>query len=252
MDIVLIGSGNTASVLGGKMKEAGHRILQVLSRNVGHAALLAGKLGSDHTDKWNNLSLRGDIYLLAISDDAINNMDKEFNLDKKLIVHTAGSVPMDVLKVHSRNYGVLYPLQSLRKEIPSVKDIPFLIQANTNESLTLILDLALSISSVVVQTNDAARINLHLAAVVVNNFSNHLFALAEEFCKKENIRFELLIPIINETIERLGKFSPSQLQTGPAIRRDAATIKKHLEMLEKYPSLKILYEEFSRSIEERT
>ena len=251
MEIVLIGSGNAGSVLGSKFRLAGHKIQQVISQNPGHASILASKLGAHHASSWRDIYRLADIYILAISDQALMSLDDQFSLDRKLVVHTAGSVPMNVLENLSKNYGVLYPLQSLRKENPEVAEIPFLIEANTPENLTVIQDLARSISPKVFKADGDARIKYHLAAVVVNNFSNHLFTMAEGFCRDEHLKFDLLLPLMKETVERLEKFDPGNMQTGPAMRNDDVTIKNHLKILEKYPSLQALYQFFSKSIEDR-
>jgi predicted short-subunit dehydrogenase-like oxidoreductase (DUF2520 family) len=61
------------------------------------------------------------LYVIAVSDEAVAEVASQLIVHNKLVVHTAGSVSKDVLKQASRNYGVLYPLQSLRKEM---KDLP--------------------------------------------------------------------------------------------------------------------------------
>jgi hypothetical protein len=187
---------------------------------------------------------------VAISDDALDSIGDWLTLDKKLVIHTAGSVSKDVLKVVSKNYGVLYPLQSLKAEMEIIPEIPFLVDGNTADDLALIRDFALSLSDMVEIANDEERSKLHLAAVVVNNFSNHLYALAEKFCVKENLQFELLHPLIRETASRLTHLPAKESQTGPAVRKDASTISKQKKLLGNHPALKKIYEEMTRSIEE--
>src|ERR1700693_6634290 len=154
MKIVIIGSGNVAYVLGRKMLLAGHVIKQIISRNKEHASALGGELGCGYTSTFEEINKDSDFYIIAISDSSLREMDKKLFLDKKLIVHTAGSVPKDVLKNVSRNYGVLYPLQSLRKEIKSMPEMPLLVDANTADNLTLIYDFAKSISDSVTIAGD--------------------------------------------------------------------------------------------------
>jgi predicted short-subunit dehydrogenase-like oxidoreductase (DUF2520 family) len=180
MKIVLIGSGNVATVLGRKLIHAGHQVVQVFSKDALHAQTLARELNASYTAAWKEINQDGDLYIAAISDDCLPDLFQYLQLDRKLIVHTAGSVSKDILKKVSRNYGVLYPLQSLRKELMLIPPIPILIDANTIENLTLIHDFALTISEGVEQADDNKRIKLHLAAVIVNNFSNYLLALAED------------------------------------------------------------------------
>ncbi|HQW83656.1 MAG TPA: DUF2520 domain-containing protein, partial [Ferruginibacter sp.] len=189
MQVVIIGSGNVAAVLGRLLVKNKHKVLQVISRHADHAKVLADEFNCSFGDMNGKINNDADIYIVAISDGALYGLQNKLQLGKKLIVHTAGSVPLDVLKDISGNYGVLYPLQSLRSELKDINEIPFLIDGNTPETLKMIEDLANSISAKVVKATDEVRLKLHVAAVVVSNFSNHLFALAEEFCQKEHVDF---------------------------------------------------------------
>lgn len=248
MKVVIIGSGNVASVLGRLIKRNGHEIVQVISRNAGHAKMLADELQCPSSDNNSAVDMNAGVYLIAVNDGALYELNKSFHLGQKLIVHTAGSVPMDILKDISLNYGVLYPLQSLRKEMDYPADIPFLIDGNTEETMTLIEDFAQTISGTVAKAGDEERLKLHVAAVVVSNFTNHLYALAEDFCKKENIDFKLLAPLIKETAQRIETHSPASVQTGPALRNDVFTLDKHLRLLSNHPKLKYIYLKLTDSI----
>lgn len=248
MNIVLIGSGNVATVLGKKIQAAGHDILQVAGRNETACAELAAVLKCPFTINWSFINQQADIYIIAIADKALEHIHEQLNLDKKIVVHTAGSVSKDVLYSVSKNFGVLYPLQSLHKEKEWLPEIPFLVDANSNDTIVLLQDFAETISLNVQVADDETRKKIHLAAVLVNNFTNHLYALAEEYCKNEQLDFKLLLPLIEETTECIKSSSPKDVQTGPAVRRDEATIKMHLSLLEQHPQLVKLYELFTASI----
>ncbi|MEI9934279.1 MAG: DUF2520 domain-containing protein [Ferruginibacter sp.] len=185
--------------------------------------------------------------MFAISDNALYELD-EFNFGNKIALHTAGSVSIDVLKNISANYGVLYPLQSLRKERVTIPEIPLLINGNTEDTISEIENFAKTISPLVSITTDKQREKLHLAAVIVNNFANHLFTMTEDYCIKEKLDFNMLFPLINETAQRLHYYSPAEMQTGPAIRKDTITIDKHLKLLSDFPELKYIYTKLSESI----
>ena len=248
MRIVILGSGNVASVLGRLCKRNGHEILQVISRNAAHAKLLADELNCDYADYNDTMNSDAGLYIVAVADAALYDLNSSINLGNKLILHTAGSVSKDVLKNISVNYGVLYPLQSLRREMDYTPDIPFLIDGNTEETKTLIEDFAKTLSASVSKATDAERLKLHVAAVIVSNFSNHLYTLAEEFCNKEMIDFKLLLPLIKETAERVQTISPALVQTGPAARKDVFTLEKHLQLLANHPQLKYIYLKLTDSI----
>jgi predicted short-subunit dehydrogenase-like oxidoreductase (DUF2520 family) len=248
MDIVIIGTGNAATVLGRKLKKAGHNIVQVFGRNSSEASELAYELDTESTTYWNVVNKTADLYIIAVSDIAIEEVFRELHLSDKTVVHTAASVPKDILKSGANHYGVLYPLQSLKKDAGYVPEIPMIIDASDKKTLNMLDVLAHTISDRVVEADDATRVKLHLAAVMVNNFTNHLYALVEKYCRDEELDFYLLLPLIRETASRLENISPAKSQTGPAIRGDHTTIEKHLELLNKYPQLKKLYEIFTESI----
>ena len=249
MNIVIIGTGNTATVLGRKFKAAGHHIVQVYGRNGKSASDLAYDLDSESTNYWAVVNRGADLYILAVSDIAIEEVVKELQLPEKTIVHTAASVSKSILENKARHFGVFYPLQSLKKGLSHFSDTPIIIDASDEGTLQLLESLGNTISNTVVQVNDEDRLKLHLAAVFCNNFVNHIYALMESYCTKENIDFKLLLPLIQETSSRLSDSNASVAQTGPALRNDTATIEKHLDLLSAHPQLKEIYTLFTKSIQ---
>ncbi|WP_276485722.1 Rossmann-like and DUF2520 domain-containing protein [Paraflavitalea pollutisoli] len=249
MRIVIIGTGNTATVLGKKLRAAGHQIVQVVGRSAKAAHVLAEQLGAAYTTSTQQLDQTASLYIVAVTDAAIATVAATLSLHKKLVVHTAGSVSKEVLQAASDRYGVLYPLQSLRKEMEQLPTIPLLIDATNEEDLATINTLAASISPQVQRADDEQRLKLHVAAVIVSNFTNHLYTLAERYCAEEQANFSLLHPLISQVADRLQQASPASSQTGPAIRRDEPTIQKHLELLQPHGELKDLYAWFTQSIQ---
>jgi predicted short-subunit dehydrogenase-like oxidoreductase (DUF2520 family) len=250
MEIVIIGSGNVAAALGRKFKAAGHTILQVVSRNAPDASKLAYEWDTESTNYPSIINRNAEVYLIAVSDDAIDDVVADLKLPGKVVVHTAASVSKDILKKVSGHHGVFYPLQSLHKEDLDPPETPIFFDGSDEFTKKKLEALANSISPQHVgQASDNARLKLHVAAVIVNNFSNHLFALAEDYCKSEGIEFRELLPLIAETVSRIKDMSPSKTQTGPAIRHDKETIQKHLALLESHPQLKKVYEFLTASIQ---
>ncbi|MBC7873935.1 MAG: DUF2520 domain-containing protein, partial [Ferruginibacter sp.] len=219
MDIVIIGSGNVAAVLGRKFKSAGHTILQIYSRNASAATELAYEWDTESTNYKILINKTADLYLIAVADDAIKDVVDQLKLPGKVVAHTAAAVPKEILKNVSDHYGVFYPLQSLRKEMTSLPDIPVFFDGSDDLSSRTLSNLAHSIAKDnVVQAGDDERLKLHVAAVVVSNFVNHLYTLAADYCRKEGLDFKQLLPLIEETASGLHKISPRDAQTGPAIR----------------------------------
>jgi predicted short-subunit dehydrogenase-like oxidoreductase (DUF2520 family) len=250
MKVVIIGSGNVATVLGGKTKAAGHEILQIVARNPETAAALAAEWACGYTTQWSKTDRTADIYVVALSDLALENLGSVLALPGKLVVHTAGAASVNVLESVSANSGVLYPLQSLKAAIRPFPETPLLIDALRKEDLPIIEAFARTLSGQVQQADDRTRLKLHVAAILVNNFTNYLYTQAARFCREEAIDFSLLLPLILETAERISRFPPEPMQTGPAVRGDRITIEKHLNILSNYRDIKELYELLTIKIED--
>jgi predicted short-subunit dehydrogenase-like oxidoreductase (DUF2520 family) len=250
MKVVIIGAGNVATVLGRKLKAANHEIIQVFTRIPEMANALANELQGNACTSWSSINKSADFYLVAISDNALEEISDHLELDDQLIAHTAGAVSKEVLRGISDNYGVFYPLQSLRKEMKNIPEIPIMVDASNKKSLQKLKEIGASISSQVDESRDEQRLQLHLSAVFVSNFVNHLYVQSEKYCKKHQLDFKKLLPLITETAIRVQAYSPAEVQTGPAARFDSVTIEKHLDMLQADPSLKRLYELLTKSIQQ--
>jgi predicted short-subunit dehydrogenase-like oxidoreductase (DUF2520 family) len=249
MEILLVGSGNTATILGRKCIAVGHRIVQVYSRQPEHAQQLARQLSASHTSLVSSLEKNADMMIVALRDEAILPFMNAVGEVRFPVAHTAGSVSIEAVENPGKLYGVLYPLQSLRKEIELIPPITMLVDGNTTDARELFLLFAESIAETVFTADDSMRLKYHLAATVVNNFSNYLFSLAENFCRQENINFTVLQPLIEETVIRLRNISPASVQTGPAVRNDQLTLDKHRKLIKDYPSLSRFYEIFTQEIQ---
>lgn len=238
MRVTIIGSGNVATVLGRKIFHSGHIIHQVAGRNSDAVKKLAVEFSAEAATEADDTA---DMYIIAVSDDALQHVSSWMKPVDKLVVHTAGSVPIDVLQSISANYGVIWPIQSIRKETSSIPALPVAIDANNQWNRMKLSGFAQSFAESVTVANDEERRRLHLAAVTAGNFSNFLFTLVEEYCVKEGLDFKLMLPLLRETVNRMELDSPSGLQTGPAIRNDLSTIEKHKGLLQEHPVLLEVY-----------
>ncbi len=252
MKIVLLGAGNVAYHLGPLIKKNGHTILQVYSPTARNGKALALKLKSIHIQSTSEISNEADIYIVAIKDDAITNVINKLTFLPQLIVHTSGSIGIDVIPKRFKNSGVLYPLQTFSKNSKTTPgQIPICIEGSNKKSLRIIRKLANSISPLVYEVNSEKRRIIHLAAVFANNFTNYLLSLSAKILEKNNVKFEVLLPLINETIDKISKEKPADVQTGPARRNDKAVIKKHMKLLSNDPDVQKIYSVLSKSIARR-
>ena len=248
LSIVLIGTGNVATHLFNAFYAAdGVRILQLAGRNEMALKDFEDKVGT--TTDLRNLAV-ADIYIIAINDDSIKSVYKQFNFKNKLIVHTSGSHPLPSLNDNNRA-GVFYPLQTFSKQLEvDFGKLPICIEADNEKDTLLLEELGNLISNSVHRVTSDQRKALHLAAVFVNNFTNHLFSIAYEICEEHGLSFELLLPLIKETMNKLEKLSPEEAQTGPARRRDEGTIEKHRALLTQ-PAQKEVYSILSDAISKK-
>jgi predicted short-subunit dehydrogenase-like oxidoreductase (DUF2520 family) len=249
MRIVLLGTGNLATQLGLALQMNHHKIVQVVGRTESSTIQLARLLASEPSPFTNELSQEAELYLLAISDDAIPQILPKLSLTDKLIVHTSGSLPMELLAGCSKNYGVIYPLQTLSKQREvDFRKVPLCIEGSSQDNLALLEDCARSLSDQVFHVDSEHRRQLHLAAVFVCNFVNHMYSIGEQLLADQQLDFNLLKPLILETAEKAVHFSPSEVQTGPAVRGNQRIMDLHAEMLERYPAWQKLYKTISSDI----
>jgi predicted short-subunit dehydrogenase-like oxidoreductase (DUF2520 family) len=248
MEIVIIGTGNVAHCYGQLMKIHGHHIKQVISRDISHAKELGEMLNAEYTNDLQDINMESDMYILAVSDSAISQLNDELRLGKRMVAHTAGAIPLSAISRISSNTGVIYPLQSIRREVKNYPAIPVMLEASSDEMLRRLQALAQSISGIVTVADSTQRLKYHLTAVLCNNFTNHLIAQAKAYCEKEHLDFSLLQPIIKETFQRLEKYPPESVQTGPALRQDIITMNLHRALLEGDEYLQLVYQVMSDAI----
>ena len=213
ISVLLIGNGNVATHLKNAFLNADAiTVKQISSR------------------KLENIP-NNDVTIIAVSDDAIAEVSAK--IKKGFVVHTAGNVSLDFLQNNGRK-GVFYPLQTFSKDKKVNFDtIPFCLEAEHETDLVLLEKLAKSIGKKIYHINSEQRKSIHVAAVFVNNFTNHLYKIGNDICFTNNVPFEILQPLIQETAHKVLELSPEKAQTGPAIRNDKITIENHLKMLNK-------------------
>lgn len=248
MKLSIIGSGNVATVIGKKLLQQGFEMVEVYSRNINNAESLAKVLSAKAINDIQQINLEADAYIIAVADKALMELAPTLHLPNKLVLHTAGSVSIEVLKQCSNQYGVLYPVQSMRMGMDMATPIPFLIDGSNEAVLQQIEQLAFAISNKVAKGNDEQRLKLHVAAVFVCNFVNFMYLQSASFCEKEGIDFSLLQPLMEETANRLRHAHPAEVFTGPAVRGDKLTIEKHVQVLSAYPHMQELYQRLTDSI----
>ena len=229
IQITIIGSGNVAQhLIKAFSKSEAVEIAQVFSRKKEKLSSLIefDKIVSDYQDLK-----EADLYIIAVTDNAIADVSRQLPFNNQLVVHTSGTASIETLDDKNRK-GVFYPLQtfSKNKEI-DFSVIPICLEADNTFDFRVLETVAKSISKAVFPINSEQRKALHVAAVFVNNFTNHLYQIGQEICEENQVPFDILKPLIQETAEKIKTLEPVDAQTGPAKRNDSNTIEAHLEYL---------------------
>jgi len=227
--VSIIGSGNVAQhLIQAFQLNSQIELVQVVARDIKKVAHLldSNRITSDYTQLQ-----EADLYIIAVSDDAIAEVSSALPFENRLVAHTSGTVALEGLDPKNRP-AVFYPLQSFSKDKPiDFKSVPICLEAENEKDVQILKQLAHSISNAVYEINSEQRKALHVAAVFVNNFVNHLYQVGNEICDANAIPFEILKPLIQETANKIVTLSPKNAQTGPAKRNDLKTIAAHEEFL---------------------
>ncbi|MEZ4920774.1 MAG: DUF2520 domain-containing protein [Saprospiraceae bacterium] len=249
--IVLVGAGRIGMHLGRRLKSKGLRVQQILNRTSERAEELAQMLDCDWSVNWEDVLPDADWVILAVRDDAIESVAEALKpyCPDALVTHTSGATPGLVIKKSFRRFGVFYPLQSFSMDrMPVWSKVSFCVDAGSAEDVVFLKKIAKRIGNLVYQVDDKQRAVLHIAAVFANNFSNHCYTISERILDEANLPFELMHPLIEETVSKALLESPARMQTGPAIRGDQETIDSHMKLLKTHPDLQTLYLLFSKNI----
>lgn len=251
MKVTLIGAGNLATQLGKSLKKAGVIISQVYSRTEDSARTLGELLDAEWLTDIKALRYEADIYIFSVKDSVLCELISEVCKGRgdKLFLHTAGSMPMSCFEGKALHYGVFYPMQTFSKSKDvDFERIPVFIEGNSIETEDVIRSLANKLSQRVIRLSSADRKYLHLAAVWACNFTNYCYTVASDILGEHGIPFDVMLPLINETTEKIQKISPNEAQTGPAVRGDRNVMSKQLELMNGKENLQELYKMLSKGI----
>lgn len=248
-NVVIIGSGNVAEALAQAIAASGLHLVQVFARNAARVQAVAEKAGCGWATRPEELAA-ADLYLLAVSDRAVAEVAASLPIPPDAAVaHTAGSVPLEALPAKFARRAVVYPLQTFTSgRRIDFGEVPLFVEASTPELQSELECFARRIARHVHRADSARRAQLHLAAVFVSNFVNHMYAVGAELLGDAGLDFDLLKPLIAETTAKaLAAASPAAVQTGPAVRGDLPTQQRHEAMLDD-ELLRTIYRTISRHI----
>lgn len=231
--VALIGTGNVASWLAYRLQQTDISLVQVYSRTPAHAADFAERFHTQAISNLQELTRDCDLYLFAVSDNIYPELLKQVPFRMRLAAHTGGAVSQHIFKDYAENYGTLYPYQSISSHLDFQNlKVPLCVEGNNERSTETLLRFAAKVSPITERIDEKQRMILHIAAVFANNFSNALFDISHKILYKNNIDWKIILPIIENTAQKVTTSTPEEAQTGPAKRQDSQTINRHLQLLE--------------------
>lgn len=250
MNVAVIGAGNVAWHLSKAFIKAGFPVKQVWNRTAEKAIDLALEIGADSITDLSLLSDEVDLVIIAVSDKAIKDITSQLQLNPdQILVHTSGSVSLDVIQNPNFKTGVIYPLQTFSKAVPvEFTEVPVFVEGDSHETANRLEAVIEKLTTKVYRATSAQRLNLHIAAVFACNFTNHFYAIAQQLLSSSGLTFDFIKPLIQETVQKAINGNPIELQTGPAVRNDVDTMFKHLEILSPTPQWQEIYKLVSQSI----
>ena len=237
MKVVLIGRGRLATNLEHALLTAGHEVVSVNSRTL------------------ESLPFEADVFIVAVKDAALADVIRAATKgrENQLFVHTAGSMPMDLFEGLTAHYGVFYPMQTFSKErMVDFNDISVFLETNDVVSMERLKKLAATLTTHIYELDSEGRKHLHLAAVFACNFVNHCYALSAEVLAAKDLPFSVMLPLVDETAQKVHEMAPKDAQTGPAVRGDQNVMQMQANMLADHPAVKQIYEALSNDIQRLT
>jgi predicted short-subunit dehydrogenase-like oxidoreductase (DUF2520 family) len=256
MDIVFVGAGRLATNMARALQERGHRIVAVYSRTPESAQALSSIVGGKATHQLGALPLLADAYLVAVKDVVLSALLPELAKGRVgcPVFHTAGSMPLSVFEGSGfQHYGVVYPMQTFSKERQvDFSTIPIFIEGSSDRASRVATELATSLSGKTYPLSSEKRRYLHLAAVFACNFANHCMALSADVLAHIGIPFDVMMPLVDQTVRKLHSIPPAEAQTGPAVRYDENVIRRQHDLLADNPEMQRIYDLLTESIHKKT
>ena len=248
--IIIFGSGNVASHLVPALLESNIKILQIFSRNKDTACKLAKLANADFVSDIKSILPSADAYFFAMNDLANTQIANSLNIEHgKIMVHTAGSLSMNIFMEKTNNYGVFYPFQTFSRDSDlDFSKVPICLESSNDYCMNELEGLADRLSCNHYKINEDERKTIHLAGVFACNFMNHTVYLGQNILENSGIPQSILMPLLEQSFNKIINRGAKDSQTGPAIRNDKISIEKHLEILQKNKNLYDLYKVLSESI----
>jgi predicted short-subunit dehydrogenase-like oxidoreductase (DUF2520 family) len=226
----LIGCGKVGTSLARRLVEKGFQVNYIFNRTPDKAIELSREIGGKPITELEDVSKEEHWIIISVADDRVAEVSQRLQSTHALLTHTSGVLPSNAIG-QSRN-GYFYPLQSFSTERSTEwSKVPLFIEANAEEDRKSLREIAALIGGSVHEIDAEQKKHLHLAAVFINNFTNHMLVLAERIAQEKQLDFSIFHALLQETVDKAIAIGPKNAQTGPAIRGDEKTIEQHISLL---------------------
>lgn len=251
-EVVLVGTGNVSWHLAKSLTKAGVHVTEIIGRNAEKAKEIADTINTGFTTDFASAQNIDGVYLLAVNDASITEVAKQIYKPRRILVHCAGGVNINNIIFDNNKAGVFYPILSFNKNIEiDISSAVICVDSNDSELTNALFQLGKKLSEHVYKVDDKQRLILNLAAVWANNFTNHMYVIAEEILQKHKMSLEMIMPLIEMSVQKIKRNSPFNTQTGPAKRGEEVVLQKHLELLKEEPEYASIYKLLSHSIKNK-
>ena len=233
--VTLIGSGNVATWMAQRLQSSSRfPVTQVYSRKLENAQRLAELSGAQAIDDLKALNSDNQIFIFALADNAYETVLPQLPFRLPAAFMTSGTVSCQCLKDYADHYGVIYPLQTFTKtQDMSELEVPLCLESEfAGDHKVLMWELARELSPTCHEVSETQRAQMHVAAVFACNFSNAMYQVAYKLLEERGLPFEILLPVLRQTVEKVSQMTPMEAQTGPAVRGDLNVMQAQMEELE--------------------
>jgi predicted short-subunit dehydrogenase-like oxidoreductase (DUF2520 family) len=243
--LAIVGAGRVGSTLAQSLH--GFTITAIYSRNMESACRLAEQIGSRVVESASEAAATAQLTLLTVPDDAIQSVCETLAYDQDLsgraVIHTSGVSDISVLAAAQANgamVGGLHPMLSIADKANVFRPgVAFGVEAENGQLRSWLEDIVSSLQGLALWLHPGQdRALYHAASTIASNYTVTLFAEASNLLNSiasegdERLVRQALVQLVEATLNNIKERGSTQALTGPIVRGDSGTVRKHLDALE--------------------
>jgi predicted short-subunit dehydrogenase-like oxidoreductase (DUF2520 family) len=253
--IAIVGAGNLARALAVALDAAGYKIVQVIARDrqtsLRRARRLAAEVGAPAVTAA-KAQIQADLVWFCVPDSAIASaataLKGAADWSGKVAVHSSGALTSDGLaELRRRGAAVasVHPLMTfVRGSRPSLEGVPFAVEGDRRAvrmARALVVDLRGQPVAILKRNKPA----YHAWGMFISPLLTALLSASERVAiaagVPRNAAKQRMLPILRQTLANHAALGTSGASSGPIVRGDVETVKKHLTVLRPIPAVREVY-----------